>query len=51
MVAWTREAVLRRPGAGLPPVFGIDRMARIGRSIGFAFPNFIHRVDEIGNKS
>jgi len=41
----------RAAGGGLPPFFDIDRRARIGRSIGFAFPDFIHTVDQIGNIS
>ena len=45
------EVAQSRPGAGLPPVFGIDRMVWVSRSIGFAFPDFVHTVDKIGNKS
>lgn len=46
-----KRVVLSPPGAGLAPFFGIDRIARLGRSIGFVFPNFIHRVGSFGNKS
>ena len=45
------EVAQSRPGAGLQPFFGIDRMVWVSRSIGFAFPDFVHTVDKIGNKS